>query len=78
VLLEDSPPCRFQAQLADALQGSGGRARPSAVPSDLSEDGMPQSWWERSLREGPAADQGRAVAIVPHLPQDALGLRAVG
>src|SRR2546430_14669063 len=31
VLLEDSTPCRLHAKLADAFQGSGGSASPSAV-----------------------------------------------
>jgi hypothetical protein len=77
-LLADRTPCRFQAKLADALPGSGGRASPSAVHIALIDDGMPQSWWAMSLSDGTAAAQGHALAIVPPLRQDDLGRRAVG
>lgn len=78
VLLEDRTPCRLQAKLADALKGSGGRASPSAVKIALIYDVMHHSVLEMSLSDGTAADQGRALAIGPHLRQDDLVLRDLG
>jgi hypothetical protein len=78
VLLEDSTQCRLHAKLADAFKGSGGSASPSAVKIDLIYDVMHHSLLEMYLSDGTAADQGRALAIVPHLRQDDLVLRDLG
>src|SRR5207237_7702959 len=75
---EDSTPCRLHAKLADAFQGSGGSASPSAVKIDLIYDVMHHSLLEMYLSDGTAADQGRALAIVPHLRPDDLVLRDLG
>src|SRR5713226_5508731 len=78
VRLEDSTQCRLHAKLADALKGSGGSASPSAVKIDLIYDVMHHRLLEMSLSDGTAADQGRALAIVPHLRPDDLVLRDLG
>jgi hypothetical protein len=78
VLLEDSTPCRLHEKLADTFQGSGGSASPSAVKIDLIYDVLHHSLLERHLCEGTAADQGRALAIIPHLRAGDLVLRDLG
>jgi len=78
VLLEDSTPCRLHEKLADAFKGSGGSASPSAVKIDLIYDVLHHSLLEMHLCDGTAADQGRALAIIPHLRPDDLVLRDLG
>jgi Transposase DDE domain len=48
------------------------------VQIDLIDDVMHHSVLEMHLSDGTAADQGRALAIVPHLRQNDLGLRDLG
>jgi len=78
VLLEDSTQCRFHAKLATTFKGSGGSASPSAVKIDLIYDVLHHSVLEMHLSNGTAADQGRALAIIPHLRPDDLVLRDLG
>ncbi len=78
VLLEDSTPCRLHEKLAETFKGSGGSASPSAVKIDLIYDVLHHSLLEMHLSDGTAADQGRALAIVPHLRPDDLVLRDLG
>src|SRR6266446_10996936 len=78
VLLEDRTPCRFHAKLAEDFQGSGGSASTSAFKLDVIYEVMHHSLLEVHLSDGKAADQGRALAIVPHLRPDDLVLRDLG
>jgi hypothetical protein len=78
VLLEDSTQCRWHAKLAEACQGSGGRASPSPVTSALLYDYTPLGIHARPSTEGTAADPARAAAIVPPLRADDLVVRAWG
>ena len=78
VLLEDSTQCSLHEKLAGAFKGSGGSASPSAVKIDLIYDVMHHSLLEMHLSDGTAADQGRALAIVPHLRPGDLVLRDLG
>ncbi len=78
VLLEDRTPCRFHAKLAEDLKGSGGSASTSAFKLDVIYEVMHHSLLEVHLSDGKAADQGRALAIVPHLRPDDLVLRDLG
>jgi hypothetical protein len=78
VLLEDSTQCRLHEQLADTFKGSGGSASPSAVKIDLIYDVLHHSLLEMHLCDGTAADQGRALAIIPHLRAGDLVLRDLG
>ena len=67
VLLEDSTQCRLHAKLAEDFKGSGGSASTSALKLDVIYEVMHHSLLEVHLSDGKAADQGRALAIVPHL-----------
>src|SRR6266481_2537227 len=78
VLLEDSTQCRLHEKLAEALKGSGGSASSSAVKIDLIYDVLHHALLEMHLSDGTAADQGRALAIIPHLRSDDLVLRDLG
>lgn len=78
VLLEDSTPCRLHEKLAEAVKGSGDSASTSAVKIDLIYDVLHHSVLERHLSHGTAADQGRALAIIPHLRPSDLVLRDLG
>ena len=78
VLLEDSTQCRLHAKLAEAFKGSGGSASTSALKLDVIYEVMQHSLVEVHLSDGKAADQGRALAIVPHLRPDDLVLRDLG
>ena len=78
VLLEDSTQCSLHEKLAEAFKGSGGSASVSAVKIDLIYDVLHHSLLEMHLSDGTAADQGRALAIVPHLRPDDLVLRDLG
>jgi hypothetical protein len=78
VLLEDSTQCRLHAKLAEAFKGSGGSASTSALKLDVIYEVMHHSLVEVHLSDGKAADQGRALAIVPHLRPDDLVLRDLG
>jgi hypothetical protein len=78
VLLEDSTQCSLHEKLADAFKGSGGSASTSAVKIDLIYDVLHHSLLEMHLSHGTAADQGRALAIVPHLRAGDLVLRDLG
>ena len=78
VLLEDSTQCRLHAKLAEDFKGSGGSASTSALKLDVIYEVMHHSLVEVHLSEGKAADQGRALAIVPHLRPDDLVLRDLG
>jgi len=78
VLLEDSTQCSLHEKLAGAFKGSGGSASPSAVKIDLIYDVLHHSLLEMHLSDGTAADQGRALAIVPHLRPGDLVLRDLG
>jgi hypothetical protein len=78
VLLEDSTQCRLHEQLAETFKGSGGSASPSAVKIDLIYEVLHHSLLELHLSDGTAADQGRALAIIPHLRAGDLVLRDLG
>ncbi len=78
VLLEDSTQCRLHAKLAEAFKGSGGSASTSALKLDVIYEVRQHSLVEVHLSDGKAADQGRALAIVPHLRPDDLVLRDLG
>ncbi len=78
VLLEDSTQCRLHEQLAEAFKGSGGSASASAVKIDLIYDVLHHSLLELHLCDGTAADQSRALAILPHLRPGDLVLRDLG
>lgn len=78
VLLEDSTQCRLHEKLAEAFKGSGGSASTSAVKIDLIYDVLHHSLLEMNLSDGTAADQGRALAIIPHLRASDLVLRDLG
>jgi hypothetical protein len=78
VLLEDSTQCRLHEKLAEAFKGSGGSASTSAVKIDLIYDVIHHVILEMHLSHGTAADQGRALAIVPHLRASDLVLRDLG
>jgi len=78
VLLEDSTQCRLHEKLAATFKGSGGSASPAAVKIDLIYDVLHHSLLEMHLSDGTAADQGRALAIIPHLRSDDLVLRDLG
>src|SRR5712664_320442 len=78
VLLEDSTQCRLHEKLAATFKGSGGSASPAAVKIDLIYDVLHHSLLEMHLSDGTAADQGRALAIIPHLRPDDLVLRDLG
>ena len=78
VLLEDSTQCRLHEKLAEALKGSGGSASTSAVKIDLIYEVLHHSLLEMHLSDGTAADQGRALAIIPHLRASDLVLRDLG
>lgn len=78
VLLEDSTQCRLHEKLAEAFKGSGGSASTSAVKIDLIYDVLHHSLLEMHLSDGTAADQGRALAIIPHLRAGDLVLRDLG
>ena len=78
VLLEDSTQCSLHEKLAESFKGSGGSASPSAVKIDLIYDVIHHSLLEMHLSHGTAADQGRALAIIPHLCPDDLVLRDLG
>ena len=78
VLLEDSTQCSLHEKLAATFKGSGGSASPSAVKIDLIYDVLHHSLLEMQLSDGTAADQGRALAIIPHLRRDDLVLRDLG
>lgn len=78
VLLEDSTQCSLHEKLAEAFKGSGGSASTSAVKIDLIYDVLHHSLLEMHLSHGTAADQGRSLAIIPHLHPDDLVLRDLG
>jgi hypothetical protein len=78
VLLEDSTPCRLHEKLAEAFKGSGGSASRSAVNIDLIYEVLHHNLLEVHLSDGKAADQGRALAIVPHLRAGDLVIRDLG
>ena len=78
VLLEDSTQCRLHEKLAEAFKGSGGSASTSALKLDVIYDVLHHTLVEMHLSDGKAADQGRALAIVPHLRPDDLVLRDLG
>jgi hypothetical protein len=78
VLLEDSTQCSLHEKLAATFKGSGGSASASAVKIDLIYDVLHHSLLEMHLSDGTAADQGRALAILPHLRPDDLVLRDLG
>ena len=78
VLLEDSTQCRLHEKLAETFKGSGGSASPSAVKIDLIYEVLHHSLLELHLSDGTAADQGRALAIIPHLRAGDLVLRDLG
>ncbi len=78
VLLEDSTQCSLHEKLAESFKGSGGSASPSAVKIDLIYEVLHHSLLELHLSDGTAADQGRALAIIPHLRPDDLVLRDLG
>jgi len=78
VLLEDSTQCRLHAKLAEDFKGSGGSASTSALKLDVIYEVLHHSLVEVHLSDGKAADQGRALAIVPHLRPDDLVLRDLG
>jgi hypothetical protein len=78
VLLEDSTQCRLHEKLAEAFKGSGGSASTSAVKIDLIYDVLHHALVELHLSDGTAADQGRALAIVPHLRTGDLVMRDLG
>lgn len=78
VLLEDSTQCRLHAKLAEDFKGSGGSASTSALKLDVIYEVIHHSLVEVHLSDGKAADQGRALAIVPHLRPDDLVLRDLG
>jgi len=78
VLLEDSTQCRLHAKLAEDFKGSGGSASTSALKLDVIYEVMHHSLLEVHLSDGKAADQGRALAIVPHLRPGDLVLRDLG
>jgi hypothetical protein len=78
VLLEDSTQCRLHEKLAEAFKGSGGSASSSAVKIDLIYEVMHHALLEVHLSDGTAADQGRALAIVPHLQANDLVVRDLG
>jgi hypothetical protein len=78
VLLEDSTQCRLHEKLAEDFKGSGGSASSSALKLDVIYEVMHHSLLEVHLSDGTAADQGRALAIVPHLRRGDLVLRDLG
>src|SRR6266700_6250912 len=78
VLLEDSTQCRLHAKLAEAFKGSGGSASTSALQLDVIYEVLHHSLVEVHLSDGTAADQSRALAIVPHLRPNDLVLRDLG
>ena len=78
VLLEDSTQCRLHEKLAEAFKGSGGSASNSAVKIDLIYEVLHQTLVEVHLRHGKTADQGRALAIMPHLQANDLVVRDLG
>ena len=78
VLLEDSTQCSLHEKLADAFKGCGGSASISALKLDVIYDVVHQTLVEVHLGDGKAADQGRALAIVPHLRPGDLVLRDLG
>jgi hypothetical protein len=78
VLLEDSTQGRFHEKLAEDLKGSGGSASTSAVKLDLISEVLHHALVEIHLSDGTAADQGRALAIVPQLRAGDLVLRDLG
>lgn len=78
VLLEDSTQGRFHEKLAEAFQGSGGRASRSAVKIDLIAAVMHPTRVEVHRSDGRAADQGRALALVPPLQANDVVVRDLG
>jgi hypothetical protein len=78
VLLEDSTQCRLHEKLAEDFKGSGGSASTSALKLDVIYEVIHHSLVEVHLSDGKAADQGRALAIVPHLRPGDLVLRDLG
>ncbi len=78
VLLEDSTQCRLHEKLAEAFKGSGGSASTSALKIDVIYDVLHHTLVEVHLSDGKAADQGRALAIVPHLQAGDLVVRDLG
>jgi hypothetical protein len=78
VLLEDSTQCRLHEKLAEDFKGSGGSASTSALKLDVIYEVLHHSLVEVHLSDGTAADQSRALAIVPHLRPDDLVLRDLG
>jgi hypothetical protein len=78
VLLEDSTQCSLHEKLADAFKGCGGSASTSALKLDVIYDVVHHTLVEIHLSDGKAADQGRALAIVPYLRPGDLVLRDLG
>ena len=78
VLLEDSTQCRLHEKLAEAFKGSGGSGSTSALKLDVIYEVIHHSLLEVHLSDGKAADQGQALAIVPHLRAGDLVLRDLG
>jgi hypothetical protein len=78
VLLEDSTQCRLHEKLAEDFKGSGGSASTSALKLDVIYEVLHHRLLEVHLSDGKAADQGRSLAIVPHLRPDDLVLRDLG
>jgi Transposase DDE domain len=78
VVLEESPQWRLHAKLADAFQGSGGRASSAPVKIAVLYARLQPRLHERVMPDGGAAAQGRAAAMVPHLRAGALVIRDWG
>ncbi len=78
VFLEDSTPGRLHEKLADALQGSGGRASSATVKLDVIDELLPHQRYDLVVTDGRGADQGRAAAMVPHLRAGDLVIRDLG
>lgn len=78
VLLEDSTQCSLHEKLAEEFKGSGGSASTSALKLDVIYEVIHHSLLEVHLSDGKAADQGQALAIVPHLRAGDLVLRDLG
>jgi hypothetical protein len=78
VCLEESPQGRLPHTLADAFQGSGGRASSSTVNIDVMYALLHHRRPDLVVTEGRAADQGHAAAIVPPLRAGALVIRDLG
>jgi hypothetical protein len=78
VFLEDSTQCCLHEKLAEAFKGSGGSASRATVKIDVIYELLSHHLHALTVTDGRAADQGHALAIVPHVQAGDLVIRDLG